>query len=468
VDLSAQAHRSTEAPESYSDRRSPAGTSTLADAQLRREIGPWSLTINAVNNTIGGGIFALPGVIAALLGPAAVVGYLLCGVAMTLALTCFAEIGSFVRRSGGPIAYIDEAFGPFAGFLAWVLYCIGCESGANAAIANVLVSTVALLLPALAHGVPRILALAALFAYLTAINIRGLKHAIYVSVATTVAKLVPLALLILAGLFAMHPHNLRWTGLPSAANLGEASLLLFFTFQGAEEALCPSAEIRDPARTVPRGIFAAMGVLVVLYAALQAVSQGVLGSALPASTATPLADVAARIAGQPGRLLLLVCAGIAIFGSIGTSCISAPRSYFRMAQDGMLPHVLTRVHPRYRTPYVSVVVFGVVTFLLAVSGAFRHLAVLSSASLLCIYLAICCASLWLRYTREPEPGAFRAPGGPTVGILGSACVVWMLCYITRREFIAMGVALAIGTAYYLLRKWVPLQPSPTADSPAQT
>lgn len=424
--------------------------------------------MNAVNNTIGGGIFALPGAIAALLGPAAVAGYLLCGVAMTLALTCFAEIGSFVRRSGGPIAYIDEAFGPFAGFLAWVLYCIGCEGGANAAIANVLVSTLALLKPALAHGVPRVLALAALFAYLTTINIRGLKHAIYVSIVTTIAKLVPLALLIVAGLFAMHWRELRWTGMPTAANFGEASLLLFFTFQGAEEALCPSAEIRDPGRTVPRAIFASMAMLIVLYAGLQVVSQGVLGPTLAHSTATPLADVAGRIAGQPGRVLLLVCAGVAIFGSIGTSFISAPRSYFRMAQDRMLPLALARVHPRYRTPHVSVVVFGIVAFLLSVSGAFRHLAILSSASLLCIYLAICVASLWLRYTREPEPGAFRAPGGPTVGILGSVCVVWMLCYITRREFIAMGVALAIGTAYYLLRKWVPLQPSPTADSPAQT
>jgi len=419
-----------------------------ADAQLRREIGPWSLAVNAVNNTVGGGIFALPGVIAALLGPAAVAGYLLCGIAMTLALTCFAEIGSFVHRSGGPIAYIEEVFGPLAGFLAWVLYCIGCESGANAAIANVLVSTVAILFPSLAHGVPRILGLAVLFAYLTIINIRGLKKALYASMITTVAKLLPLVALIVAGLFAMRWQNLRWTGLPSAANFGEASLLLFFTFQGAEEALCPSAEIRNPARTVPRGIFAAMGVLMVLYAALQAVSQGVLGSALAASTSTPLADVAGHIAGQPGRVLLLVCAGVAIFGSIGTSCISAPRSYFRMAQDGMLPQVLARVHPRFRTPYISVIVFGVVTFLLAASGAFRHLAILSSASLLCVYLAICIGSLWLRYTRKPEPGAFRAPGGPLIGILGSASVIWMLTYINRREFVAMAIALAVGTAYY--------------------
>lgn len=443
----------------------PAANATIAhpaqaDAQLRREIGPWTLAINAVNNTIGGGIFALPGVIAALLGPAAVAGYLLCGIAMTLALTCFAEIGSFVHRSGGPIAYIDEVFGPFAGFLAWVIYCIGCESGANAAIANVLVSTVAVPFPVLAHGLPRVLALAALFAYLTGINIRGLKHALYASIVTTIAKLTPLFLLLIAGLFAMHWHELRWTGMPSTANFGEASLLLFFTFQGAEEVLCPGAEIRNPTRTIPRAIFAAMTVLIVLFAGLQIVSQGVLGSALAHSTATPLADVAARIAGQPGRVLLLVGAGISIFGSIGTSCISAPRSYFRMAQDGMLPQALARVHPRYRTPYISVVVFGVVTFLLAASGAFHQLAILSSASLLCIYLAICIGSLWLRYTRQPEPGAFRAPGGPLVGILGTASVLWMLIYITRREFLAMGIALVIGSAYYLGRRWLLSHPEP--------
>jgi amino acid transporter len=449
-----QAHAPTQA----------TATPAPADAQLRREIGPWSLAINAVNNTIGGGIFALPGAIAALLGPAAIVGYLLCGIAVTLVLACFAEIGSFVHRSGGPIAYIEECFGPLAGFLAWVLYCIGCEGGANAAIANVLVSTVAILLPALAHGVPRILALALLFGYLTALNIRGLKQALYVSIVTTVAKLLPLLFLIIAGLFAMHWRELRWTGLPSSASFGEASLLLFFTFQGAEEVLCPGAEIRNPARTVPRAIFGAMAVLIVLFSSLQVVSQGVLGSALAHSTATPLADVAASIAGRPGRVLLLVCASVAIFGSIGTSCISAPRSYFRMAQEGFLPHALTRVHPRFRTPHISIAVFGVVTFLLAATGAFRHLAILSSASLLCVYLAVCIGSLWLRYTRQPAPGAFRAPGGPVIGLLGAASVVWMLTYVTRPEFVALAVAVAVGSAYYLLRQVFPFRTSQPTSS----
>jgi len=425
---------------------------SAADEQLERVIGPWGLGANAVNTAIGGGIFVMPGLVAALLGPAAIMAYLLCAVAMVLVLTCFAEIGTLVRRSGGPVAYIEEAFGPLAGFLAWIIYSVGFVTVASAAIANVLVDALAIVIPSLTHGVGRVAALFLMFSLLAAINIVGVRQGMRLSVGTTVAKLVPLMFVIVGGVFVMHWRELQWTGWPSTAALGEGTLLIFFAFQGLEEALCPSGEIKDPARTVPLAIFGAVGALIFVYVALQVVSQGVLGSDLGRQTSTPLAEVAARIAGPQGRVLMLVGVTLSIFGCLAAGMIQNPRSFFLMAQNGMLPSALARVHPRFHTPHVAIVTVAALTFLIAATGAFRHLAILSSASSLSVYLAICLSALRLRYTRKRVAGAFRAPGGPIVGILGAAFVIWILSFTTRLEFGALAATVALGSAYYYLRQ----------------
>ncbi len=433
---------------------------SAADEQLERVIGPWGLGANAVNTAIGGGIFAMPGLVAALLGPAAIIAYLLCAVAVILVLTCFAEIGTLVRRSGGPVAYVEEAFGPLAGFLAWIIYSVGFVTVASAAIANVLVDALAIVIPSLTHGVARVLALFLLFGLLAAINIVGVRQGMRLSVTTTVAKLVPLMFVIIAGAFVMHWRELRWTGWPTTASLGEGTLLIFFAFQGLEEALCPSGEIKDPTRTVPRAIFGSVGALIFVYVALQVVSQGVLGSELGRQTSAPLAEVAARIAGPQGRVLMLVGVTLSIFGCLAAGMIQNPRSFFLMAQNGMLPGALARVHRRFHTPHVAIVTVAALTFLIAATGAFRHLAILSSASSLSVYLAVCLSALRLRYTRKQAAGAFRAPGGPTVGLMGAAFVMWILSFTTRLEFGALAGTLALGSAYYYLR----LRLQPVASS----
>ena len=105
-----------------------------ADDRLTRAIGPWSLGANAVNLSVGAGIFALPAAVAGILGPAAILAYLVCGLAIALVLTCFAELGTRVTRSGGAVAYIEDSFGPMAGFVAWVVFTLGFCAAADAAV----------------------------------------------------------------------------------------------------------------------------------------------------------------------------------------------------------------------------------------------------------------------------------------------------------------------------------------------
>lgn len=425
---------------------------TNPEAGLLRAIGPWALGANAVNLTVGAGIFALPAAVAVILGPAALLAYLLCGGLILLVLLCFAEVGSRVTRSGGAVAYIEEAFGPMAGFVAWVVFAVAFSAAADAAIAHVLMDALAVGIPALAGGLPRVIALVAMFGGLAAVNVWGVKQGTRLAVVTTVAKLLPLLLLIAVGVFAVQRPNLAWSGWPSFEQLGAGALLLFFAFAGIESALTPSGEIRDPARTVPRGILGAAGAIVLLYLSLQLVSQGVLGSDLALGNAAPLADVGDRLMGPVGRRLIVACTAVAVFGTLAADMIGTPRAFLLASENGMLPTALSRIHPTFHTPWISILVFAAVTLALSLSGGFEVLAVLASMALLLIYLAVCLASLRLRYSRPRVPGSFRAPGGPTVALLAIVVVLWVLSHSTRQEAVGMAALIAASVFYYVVRR----------------
>src|SRR5207249_2450695 len=241
----------------------------------------------------------------------------------------------------------------------------------------------------------------------------------------------------------------------SPAALGEASLLVFFIFMSAEGALTASGEIRDPARTVPVGLLAATATLVVLYVALQMVSQGVLGAELARQGSTPLASVAGRVLGVHGRNFLLASAGFAVFGTLTASMVSTPRAFFAAARDGLLPSRLASVHGRFRTPHVAIAAYAALVCAFAASGAFRPLAVLATIAQLTIYLVVCLAVPRWRSLRDRVPGSFRAPGGPAIPVLGAVAVVWLLWHSTGAEVFGIAALIALATTYYLLRTRMP-------------
>ncbi|HEX7242329.1 MAG TPA: APC family permease, partial [Longimicrobiaceae bacterium] len=246
-----------------------------ARSSLVRALGVWGLAAGIVNVTVGGGIFRLPSGVASTLGTAAPVAYVVCALAMALIVLCFAEAGSRVAMTGGPYAYVEVAFGPFVGFLAGVLlWLVG--TFALAAVATVFADSMGSLVPALGGPLPRILFLVAVFALLAAVNVRGVRQGMVLNNVATVAKLLPLLLLVVAGAFAVSAENLAWEGVPEGGSVARTSILLIFAFAGIESALVPSGEVRDPARTVPRAVFLAMLLITLLYLALHLVAQGVL------------------------------------------------------------------------------------------------------------------------------------------------------------------------------------------------
>lgn len=429
-----------------------------AESGLRRSIGTFALAASIVNLTIGAGIFRLPADMAATLGPVAPIAYLLCAAAMGLILMCIAEAGSRVSLTGGPYAYVEVAFGPFVGFLAgfllWMLLTF-----AMAAVATVLVANLGALVPALSSRGASAATLIAIYTVFAAVNIFGVERGAALNTVLTIVKVLPLLLLIGAGAFAIAPENLATGQRPNLSTLARSSLLLIFAFAGIEAALVPSGEIRDAARTVPRAIVLATAATTILYAGLQFVAQGVLGPSLANSRPAPLAAAAAVALGGWGRTLLLAAAIVSMLGHAGAMILAAPRMLFAFARDGFLPKGLLRLHAVHQSPIAAILVQCAIVLVLAITSTFEALAILANMSILVLY-ATCCLGTWQLRRRDIRAGGvpFRVPAPQLVIALACSIIGWMLTSVTRAEWLAFGLALAVAAVIFASRR--PLSASP--------
>jgi APA family basic amino acid/polyamine antiporter len=418
------------------------------ESSLVRAIGVLGLAAGIVNLTIGGGIFRLPADVARQLGPAAPLAYVVCLVAMALIVLCFAEAGSRVDLTGGPYAYVETAFGPFVGFLTGVTFWVEC-SLVMAAVSVIFALNVGQLVPGLGGRTGSALLLIGLFLALSALHITGVKRGTAFNTVATIAKLLPLLLLLVVAPFFVDPAHLTWTDTPTASAVSRTSILLVFAFAGIEMALIPSGEVKNVGRTVPMAILFGMATVALLYIGLQVVAQGVLGSDL-AHTDTPLAELGGRTLGAQGRALLLAGAAVSMLGSLSGHVLVVPRSLFALSRDGFLPRGLAAVHPRRRTPHVAIAVQSTIACALALTSSFERLAILATATTLCLYGA-CCLAAWELRRRDvrAEGPPLRLPGAALAPPLACAAIAWMLTSVTAAEWMALVVVLLVATVVFV-------------------
>ncbi len=422
---------------------------------LKREISLWGFCANMINIVVGAGIFVLPAIIAEGLGASAILAYLSCGFLVITIALCLAEVGSSVTQSGGVYSYIEVAFGKFAGFLATNLFVIGACITADAAVANALADSLAFVLPIFKNQWVRSIFFVILFSGLAWLNIRGVKEGIGMVKLTTVAKLTPLLLLIIIGLPQVTAENLAWTFTPTFKEIGAAALVLFFAFQGVETGLNVGGEVKSPQKTIPRGIFISVLCILVLYILIQITAQGILGSELPGFKEAPLAETAKRLFGAAGVTIIIVGAAISIFGLLTGEILNIPRVVFRASLDGVIPpKALSKVHSKYFTPYIAIIVYTALDILFAVTGEFKQLAILSSASILLIYLGVALSVIKRRINKEALPGSFRIPGGYLVPVLAILTVLWLLFSLTQKEQIGGLIFIAVLTVLYFVIDFV--------------
>ena len=418
---------------------------------LVRAIGRWTLAGLVLNATIGSGIFGLPSVVSGYVGRAGPWAYLAAAAGVGVIMACFAEVGSRFREAGGPYLYAREAFGRFAGIqVAWVAWLVRLT--AAAANANLFVIYLGEFWPAASQRLPRLLILTMLVGFLAVVNYRGVKSGARVSNFFIVAKLVPLALFALLGLIFFRAGAPVSSASTTSGHWLDAVLVLVFAYGGFEAALFPMGEAKDPRRDVPFALFTGLAVMTVLYTLIQVGVQA--GLAAPQTTDRPLAAAAAGIVGTWGAAFMTLGALISVYGYLGSMMLNVPRLTFALAERADFPRFFARVHARFRTPHVSIVLFAVMVWGLAVAGTFRWNVTLSAVARLFTYAPTCLAVFALRRKR-PDQAAFLMPAGKWIAALAVAFSLLLVTRMGWSEVIIVAVTFAVAFLNWLWARRAP-------------
>lgn len=428
-------------------------------SQLSRSIDVRGLTASLFNITVGGGIFAMPAVVAQMLGASAAYAYVACAVVMLCIVLAFAVAGTRVPQAGGTAAFAEAAFGSHVGFLGGALQWLS-DTAASAAVMAALTAAIAVVVPALGSPAARATVLATILGVYAAINIRGVRHGTHVVEALTVVKLAPLLILVVAAAMARGADMWQLGPLPEASTIGRATLVLIFAFSGSDTVMSLGGEVSRPARTIPVALILALMLITALYVSVQLAATVGLGAALAHTPDATLAAAAGTLLGPQGRMLLLVGTVVSMAGYASAAVMTTPRLVFAIAQRGLLPQVLGRVHARYRTPAVAIVAQTVVFFGVASSGSFAAIAGFASVAVVSVYLLACASAIQLQWR---EAGAFDVSSPvsaeatplrvPTVVLVaGAVFCVGLLAQATSVELLMVAAMLVAASIWYLAHR----------------
>ncbi|KAA9035912.1 amino acid permease [Ginsengibacter hankyongi] len=423
------------------------------DEGLKRVIGVPALTLSIISGVVGAGIFVLPAIVGAELGAFSVFAYIFCGILLASIMLCYAETGSRITTSGGSYAYVEAAFGDFPGYIVNWMYFFGWSIIGSAALMNIIADSLSVLFPVFSNPLVRGVFFLILSLFMIFINVYGAKQSVGVVKIITIIKLLPLLGIIIFGFSEVHTANLRWEHLPSFKSFADTTLVLFFAFAGFETSLGASGEIKNPKRAVPLSICIAGVVVLVIYMLLQMVTQGSLGAQMALYKNAPLAAVAGKVVGPIGGTVLLLCAALSCFGNVTLDILCTPRSLFAGANDGLFPKFLGKVHPKFATPYIAVITYGLLIFIFSISGGFQQLALMASAIILLIYLAVILSTIKLRMKKDEEgQKLFKAPGGWVTPLIGIAAIVWLLTSLGKWEILSTLLFIAAVSVIYFVTR----------------
>jgi basic amino acid/polyamine antiporter, APA family len=406
---------------------------------LVRAIGRWSLAALSINCIIGSGVFGLPSLIATTVGNASPFAWLSAAAVTGLVMGCFAEVASRFEQSGGVYLYSRVAFGRTTGIAAaW--FGLLARLTAIAANANLFVIYLAQFWPRASALAARTVVLFLLFGFLTAVNYLGVRGGTRLSNLFTAVKLITLCGFIAGGLLYLAVNH---RGLIISAPTGPPAkwfhsiLLLMFAYGGYETALMPAGEVKDPRRDYPFALFVALATCAFVYT----MAQWIVISVVPVSSMSdrPMASAVQAMIGPWGAGVVSVAILVACFGYLSANILGFPRILFALAEQGDVPAVMARVHPRFRTPYVAIVILSACAFLFALAGSFQWNVTISAVSRL-IYYGLVCAALPVLRRRNDVPDAhFRLPLGNLVAVLALAVSLLLFPRSDRRGLPVMAV-----------------------------
>ncbi len=406
------------------------------------------MVLLTINSIVGAGVFAMPAGLAIDAGRYSLAVIFVAFVVVALLALSLAEVSSRYDVTGGPQVYAQRTFGPLAGFTVGWLFTVS-RIASFALIAQVMLDYTAVLWSVLAAPWPRVAALTLFTLTLAVFNLRGVTRGALVGNLLTIAKLLPLGLIALAGLWFAGWNNLPVTEPRAPDGLMDALLLALFACVGFDVAAVVAGEMRDPRRDLPVSIMGGLAISCLLYLLLMLACFGVLQDT--AASKLPLTDVASAFIGPVGGILMAVAAVISTAGGNAVQMLVSPRGIFALAEAGDLPRSFAAVHPNWRTPYVAIIAYAVVAWLLAVTGTFKYLLAIFVISRMLAYGSTAAALIVLRRREGPAP--VQVPGGIAIAVLSLAACVALLFTASRQAVRDVVIVILIGFAIRAVVRW---------------
>ena len=476
---------------------------------LRRSLGKWHLTALGVGATIGAGIFATTGTaivgdaVRLGAGPAIVISFLLTAITCGFAALCYAEFASMVPISGSAYTYAYASLGEFvAWIIGWDLiveYAVGnigvaigwsgyfrellthfglalppwlatdyrtAHMAADAVAAGATDATSVYLASALTtapqlfgYNVIANLPAFLIVACITSILVIGIRESAASNNAMVILKVVIILFFVAVGATLIRPEN--WTTPETGGfapngfrGISAGAAIIFFSYIGFDATSTAAEEAKDPARDMPFGIIMSLIVCTVLYILVAGVMTGMapwpkLGTAEPMVTALALAD------GSPGlitvsRFVVSLGAVFAMTSVLLVFQLGQPRIFMSMSRDGLLPPIFSRVHPRFRTPYVGTIITGLFVGTFAAFANIAEVVELTNIGTLFAFMLVSAGVIVLRKLEPDRRRPFRAPWVPLTPILAIISCLYLMLQLPRVTWIRFGLWLALGIVVYFL------------------
>ncbi len=445
-----------------------------AAAPLARKLGLFDMTMLVMGSVIGVGIFVMPHVVAKLVhGPWLALGaWLLGGVISMAGSLVYAELVRRRPQVGGVYAFLREAYHPAVAFAyGWSLLWI-IQSGGIASVAVVFADYVTPFLhlttnpPQLAIAEKVVAAI--VIAILTAINCTGVRAGSTTQNVFMILKVLVFAMLVICGLLLTgipYRHELSsslasdwisegWSTLPV---FGAALVQVFFAYGGWHTTTFVAGEVREPRRTLPRGLILGVLSVMAIYLALNVVCLGVLGVDHLAATDSPASAVMRLALGPTGAALIAAGIAISALGFLSQAILTSPRVYYAMARDKLFFRFLAWVHPGTRVPVMAVLLQGVVGMVIALSGTFEQI-VLYVMPVEMTFFVLTAFGLFILRRRDNAAGVHQdaaMPGHPltTLVFIGINLILVANAMRSMTSVVALGLA-ATAVPVYLVRNWI--------------
>lgn len=436
---------------------------------LRRALGPFDATMVVIGGIIGSGIFINPYIVAQRLDtPALVIAAWAAGGLVALAgAFAYAELGALFPRAGGQYVYLKDGVHPLAGFLyGWALLLL-IESGAIAAVA-ITFATYTLRLVGRPDAGPVGLAVLSIVV-LSVINYFGVKPGSRLLNVLVVLKVAALAVLIGAG--ALVPGSEGWwsegretaSAGGTALAFGAALIPILFAYGGWQNANYVAEEIENPRRNLPLSLVVGTLTVVAVYALVNVVYLRALGLEGLAATVTPASSAAQTMFGATGDLFVTASIAVSTFGFLNLAILAPTRVYYAMAADGLFFPALARVHPRYRSPWVAILIQSAWSSVLAMTGRYEQLLnYVVFADWIFFGLTVATVIVFRRRIplRTRPPGGFTMPGYPIVPIAFCTVAAIVVFSVVRDDFGraslgALLLSLGVPVYYWFARRATP-------------